>query len=67
MCWPTASNVNCVFHRSTADVMMGEVTVMIPCSVLHLMYRSYGPQFLTLKDLCVVSVFSGSLNDHFCV
>jgi len=32
-------NVNCMFHRITADVIMGAVTAMIPYSILHLMHR----------------------------
>ena len=48
-------NVNCMFHRITADVIVGAVTVIIPCSMLHLMHRSYEPQDLTLKEGCVVS------------
>jgi hypothetical protein len=48
-------NVNCMFHRITADVIVGAVTVMIPCSMLHLMHRSYESQDLALKERCVVS------------
>lgn len=46
-------SVNCKFHRITADEIVGAITVMIPCSMLHLMHRSYEPQFLTLKERCV--------------
>jgi hypothetical protein len=44
-------NVNCMFHRSTADVVMGALTVMSPCSTLHLTHRSHASYCVTFNPL----------------